>query len=73
MALSTDDLEQVREDADELMGLMESIKRAVRMHDRHLYERWKAGGFLVDPDIVSMYPNLNEVVDSLVGEEEAEE
>jgi hypothetical protein len=63
----------LRQDFDELMRLYDSIKSRVRRQDPHLYERWKAGGFLVDNDIVSMYPSLEEVVDTLDEEVEDEE
>jgi len=48
------------------------IKEAVRRKDSFLYERWKAGGFLVDGDILSMYPNLEEVVQEMESKEEEE-
>ena len=37
------------------------IKNEIRRIFPGLYERWKAGGFLVDDNIVSMYPNLNDI------------
>lgn len=49
----------------ELYNSFERIKRFVRKSDSFLYERWKAGGFLVDQDIISNYPNLNQVIDEL--------
>lgn len=57
----------------ELMDLYEEIKREVRRRDPHLYDRWKAGGFIVDRNIVSMYPCLEEVVESLSDEEDDED
>lgn len=48
-----------------LLDLYHEIKREVRTRDPHLYERWKASGFLVDDSIVSMYPSLTEVMDFL--------
>lgn len=57
----------------EMMGLYEELKRDIRRADPHLYERWKAGGFLVDSDIVSMYPHMGEVVESLGGDEDEDE
>lgn len=36
------------------------------------FTRWKAGGFLVDDDIVSMYPDLGRVIESLDDTEDAE-
>jgi hypothetical protein len=71
--LTADDLDELQEDLGELLERFESIKRKVRQADRHLYERWKAGGFLVDSDIVSMYPHVGEVVESLEATEEEED
>ena len=57
---------------DDLMSIYHDIKREVRRRDKHLYERWKAGGFLVDDDILSMYPDLGKVVEQL-GDEDDED
>jgi hypothetical protein len=43
---------------DKLMDLYHEIKEEIRKEEKHFFERWKAGGFLIDPDIVSMYPIL---------------
>lgn len=51
---------------EELMDRYQEIKREVRQRDPHLFERWKAGGFLVDEDIISSYPHLGTVVESLI-------
>jgi hypothetical protein len=48
------------------------IKEAVRRKDSYLYERWKAGGFLVDGGILSDYPNLEQVVEQMESAEELE-
>lgn len=68
---------EVQEQYNEMMNLYTDIKRQVQQLDPHLYERWKAGGFLVDDDIVSMYPSLGSVVEDLQDlvefEEEEEE
>lgn len=54
------------------MDLYNELKQEVRRKAPYLYERWKAGGFLVDADIMSMYPHLGRVVDELVGPEDDE-
>lgn len=59
-------------DIDQFLRLYDQLKAHVRRADRHLYERWKAGGFLVDTDIVSMYPNLSEVLQQISPEEDNE-
>jgi len=55
----------MNENFDTLMECYENLKREIRNKDKHLYERWKAGGFLVDTDIMSMYPNLTQVMEEL--------
>lgn len=63
-----------REDLlDVLMRAYNEIKENIRQTDSRLYQQWKAGGFLVDTDIVSMYPNISEVVESLTESEEEDE
>lgn len=64
---------EFQEDFNKLMDLYHSIKQEVQRKDHHLYARWKAGGFLIDNDIISMYPNLEQVVESLASQEEEEE
>lgn len=63
----------MREKFERMMDLYEELKREVRKRDPYLYERWKAGGFLVDSDILSMYPHLGQCVDSLEDDEEDDE
>ena len=50
---------------ENMLDLFYQIKQEVKKRDRHLYEQWKAGGFLVDEDIMSMYPNCRQAVESL--------
>lgn len=57
-----DDLEQ---QIDELYCLYNDIKNEIRRKDKYLYERWKAGGFLIDEDIISGYPNLSKCLETL--------
>lgn len=66
-------MDELREDFEKMMELYNSIKRQVRQRDKYLYERWKAGGFLVDHDIVSMYPDLTEVMEQLDNPEDEED
>lgn len=63
----------LQQSLEEINNGMEYIKRICKENDKNLYERWKAGGFIVDTNIVSMYPNVDEVVESLMEEEEEEE
>lgn len=58
-------MNELREQIDDLYALYDSIKMEIRRKDPQAYERWKAGGFLIDEDIVSMYPNLQTVSEGL--------
>jgi hypothetical protein len=48
-----------------LMEIYSELKREIQVKNQSLYEQWKAGGFLIDSDIVSMYPNLEEVIEKI--------
>lgn len=60
----------LREKMELVLDSYAAIKEEVRRKDPHLYERWKAGGFLVDGDIITNYPNLEQVVDEMESAEE---
>jgi hypothetical protein len=62
----------LRELVDDVYGAWDQIKREIRQLDPHLYEQWRAGGFLVDEDVMSMYPSLSTVIEKL-GLDESEE
>lgn len=66
-------MSDLREELGNILNSLEIIKDAVRQRDKHLYEQWKAGGFLVDGNILSMYPNVETVVDRLTEGEEDED
>lgn len=63
-------MSELREQFDEMMLLYDNIKRRIKAELPHEYERWKAGGFLVDPDIMSMYPHLERVIDLMDDDED---
>ena len=47
---------------EELMGIYVDLKRDVRIKNHLFYERWKAGGFRIDEDVLDVvYPNLGEM------------
>jgi hypothetical protein len=63
-------METLQNRIEELLEKFNEIKREIRDADKKLYERWKAGGFLVDGDIISMYPSLEKIInDELLPEE----
>lgn len=64
---------QLQRKYDSFISLYEELKENVRKADKNLYERWKAGGFLVDNDIMSMYPTLGEAVERLTDEEDEDD
>lgn len=62
---------ELREKLDLLLATYQEIKQAVRKADSYQFERWKAGGFLIDDDILSSYPNIEEVIEDLEEERRA--
>ena len=67
MSVNKEDLREIEEG---LYGNLEKLKNLLKDKNRHLYERWKAGGFIVDTNIVSMYPNAQDVIEQLQDEDE---
>lgn len=65
--------DSLQDQCEQLMELYCNLKERIRRSDRRLFERWKAGGYLIDSDIFSTYPNLEEVVEQLEEEEEEED
>ena len=51
------------------MDLYYDLKEQIKRRDIQLYEQWKAGGFCIDPDILSMYHDLGKVLDELEPED----
>ena len=66
-------MNNLQEKINELLDLYQEIKREIRVTDKHLYEQWKAGGFLVDDDIMSMYPSLPKIAEILEEKENEDE
>lgn len=58
---------------DALQDCLAEIKERCRRQAKCTYERWKAGGFLVDSDIISMYDNVYDVVEALQEDSEDEQ
>jgi len=70
---STETVGELQEALDVLMEAFNTIKQIVKGEDQHLYERWKAGGFAVSGDFLSMYPSVESVVESIEVDEEPED
>lgn len=62
-------MSELEQQIDELYCLYGDIKNEVRRLDKYLFERWKAGGFLIDEDIISGYPNLSKCLEILQEDE----
>ncbi len=52
-------------DADDMENMVKnwifdyrSIKEFIKDYDKDMFDKWAAGGFIVDDSIVSMYPNM---------------
>jgi len=63
----------LKERIENLVGEYMEIKREIRQINPRFYERWKAGGYLIDEDIICMYPNINDILDTLPDTEDEED
>lgn len=64
----------VQEKVATILDLLEEIKEELKKTNKHKYEQWKAGGFLVDDSIFSPnYPKLTEIGDYLTDEKAQED
>jgi len=67
-------------DKEELQSLFEDFlqdfhyfKDFIKAYNRAAYENWKAEGFLVDNNIISMYKTMEQAFDSALDNLEKEE
>lgn len=58
---------------NDILSDLEDVKRIVKEKDPRLFEAWKAGGFIIDTNVLSRYPNIEDVVESLEDEDEVED
>lgn len=65
-------MEEIQEMYEVLMENYENLKREIRRRDKNLYDQWAAGGFIIDTNILSMYPSLDEVIDRLPDDDDDE-
>jgi len=63
---------ELEEELEKLMDSFLRIKEIIRRKNKFLFEQWKAGGFLVDDDIMCMYPNVQKCVESILEDENKE-
>lgn len=66
-------MEELKEFYEGLMENYNEFKLAIKRENPQAYERWKAGGFVVDESIVSMYPDATEVFEQTYVEPEDDE
>ena len=66
-------MSELSEQIDDVLILFETIKRSISQKNPEFYERWKAGGFLIDDGIISMYPSLSAFVDEDGDDEDYDE
>lgn len=64
---------EIQQTLEEFLEAYDILKRYIRQKDRHQFERWKAGGYIVDPDVMSMYPNLENVLEAIDDPDEEDE
>lgn len=55
--------EALKEWHEKMMDAFWEFDQLLRQMDRHLWERWKAGGKCVSEEFVSMYPNATEALE----------
>jgi len=67
-------------DKEELQSLFEDFlkdfryfKDFIKASNRAAYENWKAGGFLVDNDVISMYNTIEQAFESALDNLQEEE
>lgn len=53
---------KVEEEYEQFMDLYGILKNRIREDNPYGYEQWKAGGYIIDKDIMSMYPCLEDVI-----------
>lgn len=58
------DSEEVRDLFEDFMRDYKALKDFIKQSAPQEYERWKAGGFLVDDNTVSMYPAIGRAFDT---------
>jgi len=62
---SKQDLHELKQALDDTLEAYERLKHQIRYLDQTLYERWRAGGFQIDEDILTIYPTAEWIVKEL--------
>lgn len=59
----------IQQTLSEFMDLYYELKQYIKTEYPYLFERWKAGGFTIDNDVLTMYPTLEQCVDAIAEDE----
>jgi hypothetical protein len=63
--MTKDDYDRMVELNDTIQSALAELEQLIKDESPREYERWKAGGKHVTNEFVSMYPSLEEVIESL--------
>lgn len=63
-------MSELREQYEQFIELYNELKNRIRREEPSQFNRWKAGGFIVDDDIMSMYPNIVTILELMIEQEE---
>lgn len=67
------DKEEIQILFNNFMNDFKFIKDFIQDKDNHAYENWKAGGFIVDENVFSLYKDVAEAFDAAMANFETEE
>jgi len=71
--VTSDQHEELTDALTALLDAFGEFDSLLRRADRHLWERWKAGGKAVSDEFVSMYPAAAECVEQLEPDDSEED
>ena len=67
------DQEELQKLFDDFMDDYRFLKGFIETHGGHDFQNWKAGGFLLDNNVVSMYQTMEQAFDSAMDNMPVEE
>lgn len=63
----------LKKEIENLLSSFQIVKSQIKLENPEWYESWKSGGFLIDSNIVSYYPNIEGYFDLSKEDDEFEE